>query len=835
MKRTLGVLTLLLLFSVPTIAADREKPIDFSPIPFGIMGPPYSHMKGGPDPLQDGEDLLQLLELSGARWTRNDFWWSVVEPERGQWDFDYFDQAIESYRRHRIHPLMILCYGSAWSGKAPDTEEEMQRFGEYVYRMVDRYQYWVKHWEIWNEPNILPFWNPKPNVQHYTRLLQIAYQRAKEADPDCTVLGGAMAGADLAFLRGMYENGAKGHFDVLSYHTYGNDPTEESQSKEIEGMRAIMREQGDDKPLWLTETGIYTGPAGVPEEIQAERIVKSEIRWVSMGVRKIIQLALKDWTDDPNTRDATSFRGFTHANGDPKPSFFAHRVLCDRLGDKRFLGRPPIHPDLQAYLFGNDLQNTLVLWTDLRMPVETILDLGVRSLLQTDLSGKETLLQSPDGRYTIEVSSAPIYLEGVQERILLASQIRTEAGGEALAIGDRGSIQVSIRNPFEYPLAIAFKFQDTPEMTFPDKEKKIRLEPGQEEVFQAPVQIAAKGQPGERLFKYTIENPPDRAIDLFGRIEVESPLGVEFQSYSKIELPKGEIGLRLTNRSNEKTKAQLSFTAPSGIPAPSPRNIVLKARKQTEAFMPLDLGSLESGREYRFQAELRSGDAHASAETTVRPLKAFRLNRPIKIDGVLDDWKDYPANIQSSMLKEEDFNPNLVAGAEDISARGWIAWDEEALYLALEVTDDYISLPNSAVVWDFDSLQIAIDGANDALPKETFDKNDFEFEIALLRDGGKMVYATQYPEGFIASVVEEHCEAAMVREDASNRMIYEVRIPGAILPGMTLKAGSVAGFSFIVNDNDGPAPGDREGWLELTPGIGYGKDPSLYYDLVLWP
>jgi hypothetical protein len=316
---------------------------------------------------------------------------------------------------------------------------------------------------------------------------------------------------------------------------------------------------------------------------------------------------------------------------------------------------------------------------------------------------------------------------------------------------------------------------------------------------------------------------------------VESPLGVEFQSYSKIELPKGEIGLRLTNRSNEKTKAQLSFTAPSGIPAPSPRNIVLKARKQTEAFMPLDLGSLESGREYRFQAELRSGDAHASAETTVRPLKAFRLNRPIKIDGVLDDWKDYPANIQSSMLKEEDFNPNLVAGAEDISARGWIAWDEEALYLALEVTDDYISLPNSAVVWDFDSLQIAIDGANDALPKETFDKNDFEFEIALLRDGGKMVYATQYPEGFIASVVEEHCEAAMVREDASNRMIYEVRIPGAILPGMTLKAGSVAGFSFIVNDNDGPAPGDREGWLELTPGIGYGKDPSLYYDLVLWP
>jgi hypothetical protein len=407
--------------------------------------------------------------------------------------------------------------------------------------------------------------------------------------------------------------------------------------------------------------------------------------------------------------------------------------------------------------------------------------------------------------------------------------------GEALAIGGRGTVQVNVKNPFEYPLAIAFKFLDSPEMTFPDKEKKIRLEPGQEKVFQAPVRIAAKGEPGERVFKFEVNHPPDRAIDLFGRIEVESPLGVEFLPYREMELPKGEIGLRLTNRANEKTEAKLSFIVPSGILAPSPRNIVLKARKQTEAFMPLDLGNMESGREYRFQAELRSGDASASAETTVRPLKAFRLNRPMKIDGSLEDWQEFPVNIRPSMLKEEDFNPNLIGGAEDISAQGWIAWDEEALYFALEVTDDHISLPHSTVVWDFDSLQIAIDGANDAIPNETFDKNDFEFEIALLRDGGKMVFATQYPEGFIASVVEEHCEAAIVREDASNRMIYEVRIPGAILPGMTLKAGSVAGFSFIVNDNDGPAPGDREGWLELTPGIGYGKDPSLYYDLVLWP
>ena len=280
---------------------------ELSPVPYGLMGFPYSHAKNDPQVFEKAEAHFQLYELTGARWDRRDFWWGIAQPDLETWEWDYFDRAMKDFQDHRVNLVVILCYGSAWYKDAPATEDEMQRFGEYVYRMVDRYKGWVKHWEVWNEPNILPFWAPKPNVMHYTRLLQIAYQRAKQADPECTVLGGALAGADADFLRGMYRNGARGCFDALSYHTYGNNPTEESQRKEIEGLRGVMKEFGDDKPLWLTETGIYTGPAGVSESLQAERTVKSEIRWVAMGVQKVEDsysdyaiamtgMSLEDWS-----------------------------------------------------------------------------------------------------------------------------------------------------------------------------------------------------------------------------------------------------------------------------------------------------------------------------------------------------------------------------------------------------------------------------------------------------------------------------------------------------------------------------------------------------------
>ena len=53
----------------------------------------------------------------------------------------------------------------------------------------------VKHYEIWNEPNIDGFWKPAPDAARYTELLKAAYAEMKQADPSITVLAGAFSPA----------------------------------------------------------------------------------------------------------------------------------------------------------------------------------------------------------------------------------------------------------------------------------------------------------------------------------------------------------------------------------------------------------------------------------------------------------------------------------------------------------------------------------------------------------------------------------------------------------------------------------------------------------------
>ena len=289
MKRTLLITFLISFIALHLLLYANEKPLS----PFGISGPSYSHMYKSPDKWIQGEKHLQLFKTTGAEWARQDFWWGLVEPEKDKWTWEHTDKAMQSYKNHNVNLLAILCYGSNWYKDAPVTDEERKNFGEFVFNMVNRYKDICKHWEIWNEPNILPFWSPKPNAKDYTELLKISYTQAKKADPKCVIVGGVLAGADYEFLEQMYQNGVKGYFDVLSYHTYGNNPKEEDLIADVKKLKTVMKTHNDIKPIWCTETGIYTGPAGVTEQQQAEKTIKETTTLISMVLIKSFNLHSK--------------------------------------------------------------------------------------------------------------------------------------------------------------------------------------------------------------------------------------------------------------------------------------------------------------------------------------------------------------------------------------------------------------------------------------------------------------------------------------------------------------------------------------------------------------
>lgn len=831
----------LAVFLVSTGFAQRQ-----NPSPFGLMGFPYSHAAGNPNALNAADDFMDLYLSTGARWDRRDFWWSVVQPDKETWNWEYFDAAMQDFEENRVHVVVILCYGSAWYGDAPATAAERELFGEYVYQMVNRYKDWVKVWEIWNEPNILPFWSPKPNVEAYSDLLKIAYERAKEADPDCIVLGGALAGADTRFLRGMYENGAGDSFDALSFHTYGNNPTESNQRREIEKLVGVMHEYKNRKAIWLTETGIYTGPAGVSEQIQAERIVKSEIRWVAMDVKRIFQLTLRDWTDDPNAQDAMSYRGLTHASGEAKPAFHAHRTMCSVIGPGRYLGRPALHPNLDAYLFRNAGRDVLAVWAEEGETVQASLDFDSAAIVRTGMRGEEELLVSENGTYNLTITQEPVYFEGVGEKVRFAAgfsfvtqlmqdiqDIEAPAGVEATSLGYR------IRNHIGHPFSFSIDFEAPEYVRFRHIEE-TNLDRAVGALHTNVVLTIDRDAPtGTVPISYTIESSEFDPLTLYADLTVRPALGVGFAPIRHLLRPRGALPLRIANLSSEPIDVEFDFEPASYRPrlpermtiAPQPVSVLAESTVPLE----IDTTALESGSEAVFRATVNASGQPFYAETTLRPLISFRMDREVTIDGSLDEWQAFEKNLTSALFNEEDFNPNLSGGEDDISASGWIAWEPGALLLALEVHDDSLTFSDVMSVWDYDSLQIALDGLNDAQRDENFDSNDFEFEIARMRDGSNLIFAGHYPEGRIPEIVERECDLAISIDEEGGTIKYELRIPDSVITPASVEEGRVLGFSLIHNDNDEGRIGAREGWLELTPGIGYGKHPWEYRDLILWP
>ncbi len=87
-------------------------------------------------------------------------------------------------------------------------------------------------YEVFNEPNLAYEWGGTPDPARYTALLAAARRGVKRADADALVLAAGLAPhtgnapgtvEDVDFLLGMYAAGARGQFDVLGIHPYGDN------------------------------------------------------------------------------------------------------------------------------------------------------------------------------------------------------------------------------------------------------------------------------------------------------------------------------------------------------------------------------------------------------------------------------------------------------------------------------------------------------------------------------------------------------------------------------------------------------------------------------------
>ena len=263
------------------------------------------------------EQTLQMAENAGIGWAKQQFAWEEAEPSRGAYTWQKFDELVNLYAQHHLQVIARLDRPPNWTKKDPRFKQgppdDPEDFGAFVFAFVMHFKGRVRYIQVWNEPNLLSEWGGRPpSPAEYLRLLDVAYRRAKQADPQVQVLSAPLAPTleqspialdDLLFLAQLYKLGGQRSFDILSANAFGQDHAPDDPPslsrlnfRRVELERNIMALYGDTaKPIWINEYGWNASPAyfmvregaliwqRVSEQSQAEYTVRG------------LQKARSDW------------------------------------------------------------------------------------------------------------------------------------------------------------------------------------------------------------------------------------------------------------------------------------------------------------------------------------------------------------------------------------------------------------------------------------------------------------------------------------------------------------------------------------------------------------
>jgi hypothetical protein len=306
------------------------------------------------EPLPD-EDLLERLAAADAGTLRFNLGWGTVQPRPGPYDWSRFDEVVGEAAERGIRVLPTIYGSPPWVEPEPERPpldaDAKRAFGDFVLAAAERSgqggSLWqlrpeiepapIRDWQLWNEPNSVLFWKPRPSTDQYLELLRSFDSALERADPAARVVlaglfptprGGIPSDR---FLRELHDAGADGLYDAIAIHPYATTPARALDA--IEGKRELLNSLGErSKPIWVTEIGWASGgtpsPLTVGPERQAEYL--TETFRAAEAAREELQIEGVLWyslTDLPG-RAWPSHSGLLAREGDEKPAWDALAELA---------------------------------------------------------------------------------------------------------------------------------------------------------------------------------------------------------------------------------------------------------------------------------------------------------------------------------------------------------------------------------------------------------------------------------------------------------------------------------------------------------------------------
>lgn len=283
--------------------------------------------------------------------------WFRIESRPHAYDFEGLDRVIGEAADAGIRVLPFVYGSPTWltgnPARPPLASATTRRaWSTLLRRLIRRYgvggDFWqgrvarmpIRRWQIWNEPNYLLFWRPRPSPRGYARLLRISARVIRRLDPDARILTAGVAPVEAgitpwSFLRRMYAvPGVTSYFDVVALHPYA--PYIGWVEREIRFVRRVMAEAGDrGTALQLTELGVASGgvlPNPFDKGLVGQADFLRQAYRLVLGNRRRWHISGFDWF---TWRDAASpdphcvfceYGGLLTSEGAPKPAWqvFSH-------------------------------------------------------------------------------------------------------------------------------------------------------------------------------------------------------------------------------------------------------------------------------------------------------------------------------------------------------------------------------------------------------------------------------------------------------------------------------------------------------------------------------
>lgn len=316
-----------------------------------------------------------LLDRLGADWVLATFYWSRIQPEENQWNFENLDQYADTAKAAGKKIIGVLGYETPWiynDGKArryipPD---KLDFFLRYVKQTAGHFRGRVDAWCVWNEPNTSRFWDG--NREDFYLLTRKAMDAVREADPGVILLGGAVNrgvfGLPDKFIKGLFESGAMEKADAFAFHPYEMNPARALSL--YNQLRKIADDYGFGERIWVTEVGYPTGglyPTRAREKRFPEYIIKTFIYIAASGAQKIFWYQLFDPVEREKT-DSEDYFGLVRS----KDNYASKGAEAFRLCAKYLKGAecyiPEMEKDLpkslRAFYFKRAERSALVLWNE---------------------------------------------------------------------------------------------------------------------------------------------------------------------------------------------------------------------------------------------------------------------------------------------------------------------------------------------------------------------------------------------------------------------------------------------------------------------------------------